>query len=44
MRGLQDVPDSARLERISEVVANMDDDVDGSVKVDHVYKVSRLTA
>merc|ERR1719508_727025 len=42
VRGLQDVPDSARLERISEVVANMDDDSDGVVKVDHVNKVVEI--
>merc|ERR1719319_1004603 len=42
VRGLQEVPDSARLERISEVVANMDDDVDGVVKVDHVNKVVEI--
>lgn len=42
VRGLQEVPDSARLERISEVVANMDDDIDGVVKVDHVNKVVEI--
>lgn len=42
VRGIQDVPDSSRLERIGEVVARMDDDSDGIVKVEHVNKVIEL--
>jgi len=42
VRGLQDVSDSSRLERIGEVVARMDDDSDGIVKVEHVNKVIEL--
>jgi len=42
VRGLQDVPDSRMLERISEVVASMDDDSDGVVKLEHVNKVIEI--
>merc|ERR1711892_926531 len=42
VRGLQDVPDSKMLERISEVVASMDDDSDGVVKLEHVNKVIEI--
>ena len=56
VRGLQEVPDSDRLERISEVrmlgytsapsalqvVASMDEDSDGIVKVEHVNKVIEI--
>jgi len=42
VRGLQEIPDSSRLERISEVVASMDDDSDGIVKVEHVNKVIEI--
>ena len=39
VRGLQQVPDSEMLERISDVVANMDEDSYGIVKLKHVNKV-----
>jgi len=42
VRGLQEVPDSKMLERISEVVASMDDDSDGVVKLEHVKKVIEI--
>merc|ERR1719427_1984699 len=42
VRGLQDVPDSKMLERISEVVASMDEDSDGVVKLEHVNKVIEI--
>merc|ERR1712079_601511 len=35
-------PDSSRLERISEVIASMDEDSDGIVKVEHVQKVIEI--
>merc|ERR550532_3770457 len=42
VQGLQKVPDSSRLERISEVIASMDEDSDGIVKVEHVQKVIEI--
>jgi len=42
VKGLQEVPDSKMLERISEVVASMDDDSDGVVKLEHVNKVIEI--
>ena len=42
VRGLQKVPDSRMLERISEVVASMDEDSDGVVKLEHVNKVIEI--
>ena len=42
VRGLQQVPDSEMLERISEVVASMDEDSDGVVKLEHVNKVIEI--
>jgi len=42
VRGLQEVPDSKMLERISEVVASMDEDSDGVVKLEHVNKVIEI--
>jgi LETM1 and EF-hand domain-containing protein 1 len=36
------VADSARLERIGEVIASMDEDSDGIVKVEHVNKVIEM--
>jgi len=42
VKGFKDVPDSSRLERIGEVVASMDDDSDGIVKIEHVNKVIEL--
>lgn len=42
VRGLQEVPDSARLERIGEVIASMDEDSDGVVRVEHVNKVIEM--
>ena len=42
VRGLQQVPDSEMLERISEVVASMDEDSDGIVKLEHVNKVIEI--
>jgi len=42
VRSLQDVPDHDRLERISEVVASMDEDSDGIVKLEHVNKVIEI--
>jgi len=42
VRRLQEVPDSNMLERISEVVASMDEDSDGVVKVEHVNKVIEI--
>ena len=42
VRGLQQVPDSDMLERISEVVASMDEDSDGVIKLEHVNKVIEI--
>ena len=42
VRGLQSVPDSEMLERISEVVASMDEDSDGVIKLEHVNKVIEI--
>jgi LETM1 and EF-hand domain-containing protein 1 len=42
VKGLKDVPDTSRLERIGEVVASMDEDSDGIVKIEHVNKVIEL--
>jgi len=42
VRGLQEVPDSKMLERISEVVASMDEDSDGVIKLEHVNKVVEI--
>lgn len=42
VRALQEVPDSERLERISEVVAKMDEDSDGVIRVEHVNKVVEI--
>jgi len=42
VRGLQEVPDSKMLERISEVVASMDEDSDGVIKLEHVNKVIEI--
>merc|ERR1719516_180794 len=42
VRGLQQVPDSEMLERISDVVASMDEDSDGVVKLEHVNKVIEI--
>jgi len=42
VKGLQEVPDGKMLERISEVVASMDDDSDGVVKLEHVNKVIEI--
>ena len=42
VRGLQQVPDSEMLERISEVIASMDEDSDGVVKLEHVNKVIEI--
>jgi len=42
VKGLQEVPDSRMLERISEVVASMDEDSDGVIKLEHVNKVIEI--
>ena len=42
VRSLQQVPDSEMLERISEVIARMDEDSDGVVKLEHVNKVIEI--
>jgi len=42
VRRLQEVPDGNMLERIGEVVASMDEDSDGVVKVEHVNKVIEI--
>ena len=42
VRRLQQVPDSETLERISDVVANMDPDNDGVMKLEHVNKVIEI--
>merc|ERR1719300_412850 len=42
VRGLQQVPDADMLERISEVVASMDEDSDGVIKIEHVNKVIEI--
>lgn len=36
------MPDSSRLQRIGEVIASMDEDSDGIVKVEHVNKVIEI--
>ena len=36
------MPDSSRLERIGEVIASMDEDSDGIVRVEHVNKVIEI--
>jgi LETM1 and EF-hand domain-containing protein 1 len=40
IRQIQKVPDAAKLQRISEVLGKIDDDRDGSIRVDDVLKVS----
>merc|ERR1712241_556550 len=42
VRELQQVPDSEMVERITEVVASMDEDNDGVVKLEHVNKVIEI--
>jgi len=42
VRSLQQVPDSEMLERISEVIARMDEDSDGVIKLEHVNKVIEI--
>merc|ERR1712066_883309 len=42
VRQLQKVPDSDMLERISEVIASIDEDSDGIVKMEHVNKVIEI--
>merc|ERR1712106_673347 len=42
VRGLPEAPDSTMLERISEVVASMDEDSDGVIKLEHVNKVIEI--
>jgi len=42
VKGIQEVPDSKMLERISEVVASMDEDSDGIIKLEHVNKVIEI--
>merc|ERR1712142_1005050 len=42
VKGLQEVPDSKMLERISDVVASMDEDSDGVIKLEHVNKVIEI--
>ncbi|KAF2901105.1 hypothetical protein ILUMI_05079 [Ignelater luminosus] len=39
IRKIQDVPDESRIEQIKNVLKKMDDDCDGSVKVEDVLKV-----
>ncbi|RZF40767.1 hypothetical protein LSTR_LSTR011284 [Laodelphax striatellus] len=39
IRKLQKVGDESRLERIKEVLAKMDDDLDGAIRLDTVLKV-----
>lgn len=38
---IKDVPDQHRLEKIVKVLRKMDDDHDGSLKIDDVLKVSK---
>lgn len=40
IRQIQKVPDSARLERLQEALAKLDDDKDGSIPVDDILKVN----
>ena len=42
VRELQKVPDSDMLERVSEVIASIDEDSDGVVKMEHVNKVIEI--
>jgi len=42
VRELQNVPDSEMLERISEVIASIDEDSDGIIKMEHVNKVIEI--
>jgi len=42
VRRMQELPDSNMLERIGEVIATMDEDSDGVVKVEHVNKVIEI--
>lgn len=42
IRKIKDVPDDSRLEQIKNVLAKIDDDRDGSIKVEDVLKVSTL--
>jgi len=40
VRKLQNVPDEYKLQQISEVLAQIDDDHDGSIRLETVLKVS----
>lgn len=42
IRKIKDVPDESRLEQIKNVLGKIDDDRDGSIKVEDVLKVSSL--
>lgn len=40
---IQKVPDDARLERLQEALAKLDDDKDGAIPVDDLLKVQYLS-
>lgn len=40
VRKLQNVPDEEKLQKISEILSKIDDDGDGSIRLDTVLKVS----
>lgn len=40
VRKLQNIPDEYKLQQISEVLGKIDDDHDGSIRLDTVLKVS----
>lgn len=42
VRKLQNIPDEYKLQQISEVLDKIDDDHDGSIRLDTVLKVSYL--
>lgn len=42
VRKLQNIPDEYKLQKISEVLSKIDDDHDGSIRLDTVLKVSYM--
>lgn len=43
VRKLQNIPDEFKLQQISEVLSKIDDDHDGSIRLDTVLKVRFIT-
>lgn len=42
IRKIQKIPDEAKLKKISDVLGKIDEDHDGSIRVDTVLKVRRI--